>query len=265
MEMVPVEAEVLEIRQETPDVKTVYFRPGRELKQAEPGQFIMVSLLGFGEAPFGAVFCKDYYSFTFRKVGKLTSKLFQLEVGEKIWVRGPYGRGFPLEEFRGRDILLIAGGIGIPPVKQAVLRIVEDRSKFGDVVLLYGARSKEQLVYLQEFDEWKSSGIDVRLTIDKPQEGWSGRVGFVTDLIPELEGIEDFVCFMCGPPVMMKFACKKLLELGVEKSRIFVSLERLVQCGIGICGRCQINGFYLCKHGPVFRLDELEKSLEVVW
>lgn len=252
------------VRSETPDVKTLSFNAGRNIKFV-PGQVIMVSVLGFGESTFGIIPTgkKGVYEFSVKRIGTVTDELFRLKKGDYIGLRGPFGNGYPLENMAGKNIILVAGGIGFPPIKSLLLRLLEHRKKYCKISLYYGARTPEEIVYKKELDEWNET-LDVKVTVDKGNATWKGNVGVVTKILESAE-TKNALAFLCGPPVMMKFASEKLLEKGLKESEVYVSMERLMQCGTGMCGRCNIGKVYVCRHGPVFRLDELKKMTEKIW
>ena len=263
--LIPELAKIIKIKKETPTVKTIYFEFCDSKKiRAEPGQFIMVSVFGVGEAPFSIIEEKNCYSFTFRKVGKVTSYLFKMRKNDIIGIRGPFGNYFDVKKFRKKEILFVAGGVGLPPIKFAIQKIIKQREKFKRVILCYGAKNPKEILYKNEIQKWKNF-IEVYLTVDNPDKKWKGEVGVVTNLLDKIELSKNTVCFVCGPTIMMKFTAKKLIQKGIKERNIFVSLERLVNCGIGICGHCNIGSKHVCVDGPVFRLDEIKKELEKVW
>ena len=185
-----------------------------------------------------------------------------LEVGAQVTVRGPYGRNFPVEEdFKGKDLLFIAGGIGLAPLRSVINYVRHYRANYGKVVIVYGARSKDDLVDIDEIqNEWVNEpNMEVYLTIDRPQEGWDGHVGFVPAYVKELGLDPNMTAVLCGPPIMIKFTLAGLLELGFDKSRVYTTLELRMKCGVGKCGRCNVGDKFVCKDGPVFRMTELDE------
>ena len=256
-----------DIRRDTPDVKTfrVVGTDGKKLFEHMPGQCAMVSLPGAGESMFSITSSptnEDYMEFSIKKCGHATGILHSLEVGQQITVRGPYGRSFPVEgEFKGKDLLFIAGGIGLAPLRSVINYVRHYRKNYGKVVVVYGARSKDDLVDIDEIrSEWeKEPDFQVYLTIDRPQEGWDGHVGFVPAYVKELGLDSSMTAVLCGPPIMIKFTLAGLLELGFDKSRVYTTLELRMKCGIGKCGRCNVGDKFVCKDGPVFRFDELDE------
>lgn len=265
--LVPQVGLITDIRQETPDVKTfrVVSPEGGKLFEHMPGQCAMVSVPGYGEGMFSITSSptnREYQEFSIKKCGSLTDQLHSLEVGDEITVRGPYGNFFPVEtELKGKNLLFIAGGIGLAPLRSVINYVIDNRENYGTVDIVYGARSADDLVKLQEIEDvWmKTEGINVHLTIDREQEGWEGHVGFVPNFVKELAFDNNKTCLVCGPPIMIKFTLEGLKELGFSEEQVYTTLELRMKCGIGKCGRCNIGSKYVCKDGPVFRFDEIEE------
>ena len=265
--LVPMIGVVTDIRQETPDVKTfrVNAPEGGKLFEHKPGQCAMVSVPGVGEAMFSITSSptnKEYQEFSIKKCGVLTDYLHELQVGDEITVRGPYGNNFPVDtELKGKDLLFVAGGIGLAPLRSVINYVLDNRDDYGKVDILYGSRSADDLVQLKEIQEvWmKAKDVNVYLTIDRPQEGWDGHVGFVPAYLKELELSADKTVLVCGPPIMIKFVLAALTEMGYSKTQAYTTLELRMKCGIGKCGRCNVGDKYICKDGPVFRMDQLEE------
>ena len=265
--LVPMVGIVTDIRQETPDVKTfrVNAPEGGKLFEHLPGQCAMLCVPGVGEAMFSITSSptnKEYQEFSIKKCGVLTDYLHELKVGDEIMVRGPYGNPFPVDtEFKGQNLLFIAGGIGLAPLHSVINYVRANRENYGTVDILYGSRSADDLVDYEEIKEvWeKEDGINVYLTIDREQEGWDGHVGFVPSYLKELNFEANKTAIICGPPIMIKFVLQALLEMGFEKTQVYTTLELKMKCGIGKCGRCNVGSKYVCKDGPVFRLDELDE------
>ena len=265
--LIPNVCVITDIRQDTPDVKTfrVLTLDGKKPFIHKPGQCAMLSMPGVGEALFSITSSPtntEYVEFSIKKCGCVTSWLHAAEVGQQITVRGPYGNGFPVEtEFKGQDMLFIAGGIGLAPVRSVINYVRDNRANYGKVDIVYGSRSKDDLVFYKEIiDEWiADSSINVHLTIDREQEGWDGHVGFVPTYVKELGFEPNKTAVLCGPPIMIKFTLQALLELGFEKTQVYTTLEFRMKCGIGKCGRCNVGNQYICKDGPVFRMDQLEE------
>lgn len=238
---------------------------GKELGHT-PGQFVQVSLFGVGEAPISVCSSptqKGYFELTIRKVGMLTEKLHELEAGDKVGIRGPYGRGFDVEGFKGKDILIIGGGIGIVPLRSLINYIIDNRNDYGRLIILYGAKSPSELLYQDELKMWEErEDIEYHVTVDRADENWEGNVGVITTLIPPLElDLDNTIAAVVGPPVMYKFVVLALKGKRFPEKNIYMSLERRMKCGVGKCGHCQINNLYVCQDGPVFNYLEI-KGLE---
>ena len=263
--LIPKVGVITDIRQETPDVKTfrVNAPEGGKLFEHMPGQCAMLCAPGVSEAMFSITSSptnKEYQEFSIKKCGELTDYLHSLEVGSEITVRGPYGNHFPVEtELKGKNLLFIAGGIGLAPLRSVINYVIDNRANYGTVDIVYGSRSADDLVQLKEIQEvWmKTEGINVHLTIDRPQDGWDGHVGFVPAYVKELNLDTNKVALICGPPIMIKFVLAGLKELGFTDEQIYTTFELRMKCGIGKCGRCNIGSKYDCKYGPVFRYDEI--------
>jgi NAD(P)H-flavin reductase len=220
-----------------------------------------LSVFGVGESTFvinSPPSCRDYLQFSIMRVGEVTQRLHQLNVGDQVGVRAPLGNAFPVEQMRGRHILFIAGGIGMAPLRTLLLTLLEERERYGEITLIYGARSPGDLCYRYEFEDWKSRGAELVLTVDQEFPGWTERVGFVpTVLSEESPSPHNRIAVVCGPPIMIKFVLFGLKELEFEDHQIFTTLEKRMKCGIGICGRCNIGSQYVCVDGPVFNFDQL--------
>ena len=264
--LIPEVGVVTSIRQDTPDVKTfrvVSAKDGKKFFEHIPGQCAMISLPGVGEGMFSITSSptvEEYMEFSIKKCGHLTSWLHAIEEGQNVTVRGPYGNGFPVEsDFKGKDLVFIAGGIGLAPLRSVINYCRHYRKNYGKIDIVYGARSMQDLVDIDEIrNEWmKEDGVSVHLTIDREQPEWQGHVGFVPNYAKELGFDPSSVAILCGPPIMIKFTLSGLEEIGFDRSHIYTTLEFRMKCGIGKCGRCNIGNRYICKDGPVFRLDEL--------
>lgn len=266
-ELIPGVAVVTDVRQDTPDVKTfrVVGLDGKKPIIHKPGQCAMVSIPGVGEAMFSITSSptnEEFLEFSIKKCGCLTEWLHRIEPGQQICIRGPYGNGFPVDtDFVGKDLLFIAGGIGLAPLRSVINYCRHYRDRYKHIDIVYGSRSMDDLVdYKEIIDEWsRGTDINVYLTIDRPQEGWNGHVGFVPNYVSELCFEKSRTVILCGPPVMIKFTLAGLTVLGFEKSQIYTTMEMKMKCGIGKCGRCNIGNRYICHDGPVFRLDQLDE------
>ena len=258
---------VTDIRVDTPDIKTFRVEAiggGRAVEHYLPGQCAILSIPGVGEAMFSITSSPtltEYQEFSIKKCGCLTSWLHQMEPGQQITIRGPYGNGFPVKtDLKGKNLLFIAGGVGLAPLHSVINYVLDNRADFGTVDVLYGSRSADDLLDLDEIqNSWMKKDINVHLTIDRPQDGWDGHVGFVPNYVTELGFDPDKNALVCGPPIMIKFTLQALTGLGFKKEQVFTTMELRMKCGVGKCGRCNIGSKYVCKDGPVFRFDKLDE------
>ena len=265
--LIPMVAVVTDVRTDTPDVKTfrVVGLDGKKPFAHIPGQCAMLSMPGIGEALFSITSSptnEDFLEFSIKKCGCVTTWIHEIEPGQQVTLRGPYGNGFPVDtELRGKDLLIIAGGIGLAPVRSVINYVRANRQNYGTLDIVYGSRSKEDLVDYQEIlDEWMAEdGIHVHLTIDREQPDWDGHVGFVPNYVKELNFDTSKTVVMCGPPIMIKFTLAGLEELGFQRDQVYTTFELKMKCALGKCGRCNIGDKYVCKDGPVFRLDQMEE------
>lgn len=234
-----------------------------------PGQFNMLYVPGCGEAAISLSGSPSSGGselvHTIRFVGRVTEAINRLGVGDQIGVRGPFGAPWPVEVCQDRDVIIVAGGIGLAPLRPLLLEIINRRSEFGRVVLLVGARSPELILYLAELPQWTERGIEVQLTVDRANDSWHGAVGVVPLLLDRLSDLrpERVVVLMCGPEVMMHYSAVSAVNRGIAKESIWLSLERNMQCAVGLCGHCQLGPAFVCRHGPVFRYDLMEPFLVV--
>lgn len=264
--LIPIVGVVTKIKTDTPDVKTfsVVGTDGKKPFAHIPGQCAMLSMPGVGEALFSITSSptqEDCLEFSIKKCGCVTDWLHSITEGTQLTIRGPYGNGFPVDtDFRGKDLVFIAGGIGLAPLRSVINYVRANRANYGAVDVVYGARSRDDLVDYDEItNDWAKDAITVHLTIDREQDGWEGHVGFVPNFVKELAFDTSKTVIMCGPPVMIKFTLAGLMELGFAKTNIYTTLELRMKCALGKCGRCNIGSKYVCKDGPVFRLDALDE------
>ena len=266
--MVPVPFAVASKRQETDDTWTLELSPPGEKGIAfAPGQFTMISAFGAGEVPIsisGDPAGNGTLVHTVRAVGLATSAICRASPGEVLEVRGPFGRPWPVDEVEGRDVLVIAGGIGLAPLRPALLALLARRERYGRLLLLYGGRSPDQLLYVEELERWRVSGLEVAVSVDSAGPEWLGHVG----VVPRLVGRSSFdparaAALVCGPEVMMRFTVSALREAGVDAADVYASMERNMQCGIAHCGHCQLGPTLVCRDGPVYRWSELENWLRI--
>lgn len=227
-----------------------------------PGQFIECSVFGLGEAPFGIASCAGPgrpVRFSVQKMGKLSGGLHGLSAGDTIGLRGPFGNGFPMEAHKGKNLVIVAGGIGLPPLRSVVEYVLEHRGDYGEMLVVYGARNPGMLTYKDKLDEWAaSSEMRLALTVDKGDETWSGHEGFVPQYVEELApSADNAVLYTVGPPIMIHFVLLALKNLGWPPEQVYASLEAKMKCGFGKCGRCNIGPKFVCMDGPVFSQAEL--------
>ena len=235
-----------------------------------PGQFVAVSVPGVGEAPISVCTSPTEgpgFGVCVRRVGTLTTHMHNMVEGVWLGLRGPFGQGFPMEESRGMDLLYVAGGIGLAPLRSAIRYSLDCRNEYGDITILYGTRSPGELLFADELKQWaEREDVNVMTTVDAAADGWDGHVGVLTTLFPKLGRLaaERTVAMVVGPPVMYRFVLLELLGKDIPHKQIVFSLERRMKCGVGKCGHCQINGTYVCQEGPVFRYPRLEQLWEAV-
>ncbi len=258
----PVKAILKKIRRETADVKTYTVQVGEEFPgELSPGQFNMVGYPGVGEAPLSFSSLRDdgCIEHTVRVVGAVTASIDKMTEGDELLLRGPYGQGWPMDRAGAGDLLLVAGGLGLAPLRPVIREVLKNRDSFGDVFLLYGARNEKNLLFMDEYEAWRKA-ISFHLTVDELVTGerWSHSVGLITGLLDSVKfGGGKTQAFVVGPEMMMRFVCRGLMMRGVHPSKISVSLERRMKCGIAQCGHCQHVGFFVCKDGPVFTYKEV--------
>ncbi len=267
---VPYLMEIETITEEAPEVRTFRLKfknqeEGENFKFSA-GQFAEYSVMGGGESTFciaSAPTRKGYLECTFRKTGRVTNALSKLEVGDTVGLRGPYGNVFPIEEWEGKNLLYIAGGIALPPMRCVIWNTIDKREKYKDITIVYGARTVNDLVYKNELKEWEERpDINLITTVDPGGQtpDWKGEVGFVPTIVDKVApNAENTIAIVCGPPIMIKFTFPVLKKLGFSDENIFTTLENRMKCGFGKCGRCNVGKYYVCKDGPVFTLSELNK------
>jgi NAD(P)H-flavin reductase len=261
--LLPQLCKVIGITRETPDVKTFRIQTpdGKKPFAPLPGQLAMISVPGVGEAMF-SITAQDenWIESSIKRVGLLTEALHDLSEGDPIGVRGPYGNHFPLEELKGRDLLFVGGGIGLAPVRSFIRYVLEHREDYGELDVLYGSRSYDDLVFKEDiFEQWPKA-CSTHITIDIEEDEWDGHVGFVPSFLEEKAfSPEGKTVILCGPPIMIKFCLEALERMGFPKEQVVTTLEMRMKCGIGKCGRCNIGSKYVCLDGPVFTMAELDE------
>ncbi len=234
----------------------------------QPGQMLEVSLFGYGEIPIGFASSptrEHTFDLVVRAVGRVSTAVGGLSRGQSLYVRGPLGHGFDLEQLRGHDILIIAGGIGLCPTRSLIQYILDRRREFKRFILFYGARDPKQMLFLEDLASWRTSkDLEYHETVDRATPAWKGNVGVITTLFKHTTIDPDTRAVICGPPVMFRFVIQELDKLGIPRSHVFVDLERRMKCGVGKCGHCQINDRYVCVDGPVFSYAEIQNLEEAI-
>ncbi len=263
--MVPIPYRIERYRKETHDTFTLELRPASDqsLPPFRAGQFNMLYVYGVGEVPIsisGNPENGEVIVHTTRAVGTVTSTMQHLKAGHVIGMRGPFGSTWPIEEAKGQDVVIVAGGIGLAPLRPVIYYLLNHREKFGQVVILYGARTPEDILYRKEIESWrKRLDMEVLVTVDRATGHWRGNVGVVTRLIPRAP-FDPYaaVAMVCGPEIMMYYTVLELMDQGIPKSSIYVSMERNMKCAVGFCGHCQYGPHFICKDGPVFPYERIE-------
>lgn len=268
--MIPEVARVAGARRETADVWTLELEPppGQDAWTWRPGQFNMLYAFGIGEAPIsisGSARAGATLLHTVRAVGAVSSALARLKRGDSVGVRGPFGSAWPVDEAAGSDVLIAAGGLGFAPVRPALRALLARRERYGKLVLLYGSRSPEEILYRREIEDLRRRlDLDIQVTVDHATGAWHGHVGVVTTLIRRAAfDPEHTVAMLCGPEVMMRFTVAALRDAGVARENVYLSMERNMKCALGHCGHCQFGSDFVCKDGPVLRYDRIRERLAV--
>jgi sulfhydrogenase subunit gamma (sulfur reductase) len=272
---IPRLAEIIKAETFTPHEKLfrLRFKDGSLLNH-NPGQFVQVSILGIGEAPISissSATRGDWFELGFRSVGSVTNAFRALEPGDVVGIRGPFGNGFPVPRLLGRDLLFVAGGIGVFPLRSMLQHAFDNRNKFGKLTVLYGFREPSDELFRDVIREWRRNpsvsipDFTLVKTVDRasPDSGWEGNVGVITTLFPKVEiNPVKTMAIICGPPVMYRYVVQECMKKGMQKDQIFMSLERHMKCGMGLCGHCQISKSYICQDGPVYSYEEVIKLTE---
>ncbi len=248
---------------------TIELPDGRSLGH-DPGQFVMVSIPGVGEAPISITSSPSRSNGTFelcvRRVGDVTNALHRMKPGDYVGIRGPFGHGFPIEQMRGKDLLFAPGGLGLAPLRSLINQVLDERGSFGRVIILYGAKRPAELLFRDELEEWAArDDVEFHVTVDRGDESWDGHVGVITTLFPLITvDPRNTVAVTCGPPIMYRFVIMEMLGKGIPETQIYLSLERRMKCGVGKCGHCQINDLYCCQDGPVFTYAQIKNVPEAL-
>lgn len=264
----PVGATIEKVAVESDTIKSFLLAPDEPLP-FRTGQFVELTVPGAGEAPFtpsSSHFERGRIELTVMRVGTATARLHEMREGERVGVRGPYGNGYPLEEFEGKTVVICGGGVGLAPLRSLLLTLRHEIDRYLRVLLRYGARTPADIIYRNEVERWRrDERLDVKLTVDRAAGDWDGRVGLVTTLLDD-PGVDPArsVAVVCGPPVMMKFTTFKLLDVGFSPRDIYLSMEKNMSCGIGKCGHCRLGSYYVCRDGPVFTYDRIQ-DLRELW
>jgi NAD(P)H-flavin reductase len=272
--MLPRIARVVRSRREYPQTVTLELEPEHASDHLLtnpflPGQFTMLGRFGVGELPIsvsGDPAEHERLDLTIREVGAVTAALTHLASGEVIGIRGPFGQGWPMTEAAGRDVVIVAGGLGLAPLRPALHSMLAQRDEFGRIVLLYGTRAPNEILFRHQLQAWRRQlDIDIQVSVDRATAAWHGQVGVVTRLIPRAAfNPSRAIAFVCGPEIMMRFSVAALRDVGVAEDAIYVSLERNMKCGVGLCGHCQFGPVLVCREGPVFRSDRVRHLLGVM-
>ena len=266
--LLPELATVLEVIDETPNIKTFRVRFQNEEKMQaftyQPGQVGQLSIFGVGESTFvinSSPTQKDYLQFSVMLVGEVTKKLHELKAGDTVGVRAPLGNFFPYEDMKGKDVVFIGGGIGMAPLRTLLVYMLDNRADYGNITLLYGARSPGDMAYQEDLKDWTTrKDMTTVLTVDQGVEGWEGRVGLIPHVLTDMNpSPENCIAVTCGPPIMIKFTIEALKNLKFADEQIVTTLEKRMKCGVGLCGRCNIGTKYVCVDGPVFTYAELKE------
>ncbi|MEM2226924.1 MAG: FAD/NAD(P)-binding protein [Candidatus Bathyarchaeia archaeon] len=262
----PLLAEVAEVRDLTPDIKLLRLSLREGRIDYRPGQFAILSAFGVGEAPFTfASLPEEGLEFAIRRMGTVTNALHNLGPGDLVGIRGPYGNTFPLEDYEGKDIIIIGGGIGIAPLRPLIHWFIKHRGDYGSLLIIYGARTPRDFAFSDEFDAWAGAGgARLELAIDPPgSPDWRGRVALVPAVVKELKpSPKNSIAITCGPPIMIHYVIEELRALGFSPGQIVTTLEAKMKCGMGKCMRCNVGDKYVCKDGPVFTADQISRLLE---
>ncbi len=268
----PVKTKITKVVDETSNIKTFTLIPEEKI-EFKTGQFVQFTVPEVGEAPFtpsSSPYIKEEMDITIMEAGRVTEAIHSLKEGDIVGLRGPFGKGYPLQEFEGKEILIVGGGVGLAPLRSLLLALLEERKKYKKIMLCYGARTPQDILYKGCVCGWceLKPTLDVRLTVDKDVNGERPKgcgVGLVTTTCDNLGiDLKNSIAIICGPPIMMKFSTLKLLDCGYAPKDIYLSMEKNMSCGIGKCGHCALGKYFVCKDGPVFKYSEI-KEIEGIW
>jgi len=263
----PLRAMVEQVIDESPLIKSFVLIPEVEFS-FKTGEFIELTVDGYGEAPFtpsSSPLEKHKLEVTVMKAGYVTEKIHALKKGDWVGIRGPFGRGYPLEKFYGQEVVILGGGCGFAPIRSLLFNLIAEKENFKKVILCYGAKTPEDCIYKPFVDQLrKVEKFEVYRSVDKANETWNEKVGVVTRLLDDIRiDVKNSVAIVCGPPVMMKYGTLKLLEMGYPDQQIYLSMEKNMSCGLGKCGHCMMGKYYVCKDGPVFTYDEIKNQPDI--
>lgn len=263
----PFKARLEKVIEESPLIKTLVMVPETDFS-FKTGEFIELTLDGIGEAPFtpsSSPFVKDRFEVTIMKAGYVTGLMHELPIGEVLGVRGPFGRGYPVEDFFGKEVLILGGGCGLAPIRSLLYTLIEYKDKIKKVILAYGSKSPEDCIYKPLFSYLNSiDNFEAYRTVDETTDDWDESVGVATVLLDKVKvDIPNAIAVVCGPPVMMKYGTFKLLDMGFPEKDIFLSMEKNMSCGLGKCGHCMMGEYFVCKDGPVFTYDEIKDQPDI--
>jgi len=257
----PINSTVVRVIEETPTIKTLVLKPEREIP-FKSGQFMQVTRPGIGEAPFtpsSSPHRLETIEFTILRAGKVTDALLESKKGDLIGLRGPFGKGYPVDKLAGKDVLVVGGGVGLAPLRSLLFELFENIGRYNRVSIKYGARTPSDLVYRDAYKSWaKIDRVDFTPTVDVGSPGWTGHVGVVTTILDDVDvDISSGYTVVCGPEIMLKFTTMKLMEIGYKPGQIYLSMNRRMSCGTGKCGRCNVGPYYLCKDGPDMNYERI--------
>lgn len=272
----PIQARLIDVKDESPTIKTFIFENTNGGLRFDTGQFVQLYLPGSGEAPFtpsSNPVVTEQFELSIMGVGRVTNQLHALAPGVQLGVRGPLGTGYPVSQFRDKMVYIVGGGCGLAPLRSLLYALLNEKDSFRKIILRYGARNPAEVIYKEQLRQWHADGaIDIKLTVDRSEDNWDGEVGVVTHILQSRDLLDDqtgdinltqTVAVVCGPPIMMRFAIKSLLEMGFADSQIYLSMEKNMSCGIGKCGHCRLGRFYCCDDGPVFTYDQIKMYPEI--
>jgi len=263
----PLETKVLDVITETPTIKTLVLKPPEPIP-FRAGQFMQLTVYGEGEAPFtpsSSPFETETMEITILKAGRLTEAVHRLKPGDMVGLRGPFGKGYPLHKFEGKELLVVGGGVGLAPLRALLNALFHDLDKFKRVSIKYGARNPDELCFRRQYQLWQQlPGVDLEVTVDNANGNWDGKVGLVTNLLDDTDiHLDNAFAVSCGPEIMLKFVTLKFLSIGFKADQIYLSMNRKMSCGMGICGRCNIGPYYLCKDGPDMNFADIQQYPDV--